>query len=327
MKIIITLIFVIRLALNFGQKGESYIEYHRKCRLAENFFLQNDTINCFSTYNEIFKNYSFLFPRDCFMAAQFAHKLNFDSLSVEYILKGIPYGINPEFFSNDTLGTYASNLRDLKNSFYWSKIVNQKDSLHDIYLKKIDLNLKSELMVLIRNDQNWRRKNNKWFNRNFRSDLEKKYKIFNKQCMLFLDSVFKEKGYPGNWLIGTGDSLIYQTNYASFNNANLGDFVSIILYHADSAYLQHGNFLFKEIDNGHIHPRVYAMIRDFNDRHLINKDKHEKMYYNIWWERQNLSVDKFEKHCYEIGCPTKQHLRNLGHKLGKGYDVFWSPFR
>jgi len=261
------------------------------------------------------------------MAVQFAHKLKNDSLAIEYILKGISFGINPDFFTTDSLGTYASNLKDLKNSKFWIKIENKKDSLNEIYNSNVDWKLKSELMELIRIDQNWRRKNNKWFNRNFRKGLEKDFNIFNKECMKYLDSTFLTKGYPGNWLIGTGDSLSFQTDYATFNNANLGDLVNIMLYHSDSAYLNYGEFLFNEIDKGHIHPRVYAMIKDFSDRHLVKKDKNEKMYYNIWWERDNITAKEIESHCYEIGCSTKQHLRDLSAKLGRGYDVFWSPFR
>jgi hypothetical protein len=327
MKTILFFYFIFGVLFVRGQESESYIAYHRKCRLAEHQFLQNDTLAVFSSYNEIFKEYSILFPRDCFLAAQFAHKFNNDSLSVEYILKGIPFGLNPDFFSIDTLGTYASNLRDLKNSRFWSKLLRERDSLQNLYVDRVDLKLKSELMELIRVDQDWRRRNNKWFNRNFRPGLEKKFKKYNQECINFLDSVFIVKGYPGNWLIGTGDSLNFQTNYAAFNNANLGDLVSVILYHSDSAYIRFGAFLYSEIDKGHIDPRVYAMIRDFNDRHLVKRDKKEKMYYNLWWERENLSEEDIIKHCEEIGCPTKQHLRNLSDKLGRGYDVFWNPFR
>lgn len=327
MKKTVFFLFLLGSIYSFGQKGESYIEYHRKCRLAEEYFLKNDTSNCFSTYNAVFENYSFLFPRDCFMAVQIAHKLKNDSLSVEYLLKGIEFGINPDFFTIDTLGTYASNLLHLKNSIYWTKVERMKDSLHNIYVNSVDWNLKSELMGMIREDQNWRQRNNKWFNRKFRPGLEKQFQVYSKQCLLFLDSVFITSGYPGNWLIGTGDSLSYQTDYASFNNANLGDLVSIVLYHSDSANVQYGDFLYQEIDKGHIHPRVYAMIRDFQDRHLVKRENKQKMYYNIWWEQESLTVNEIEKHCYEIGCPTKQHLRNLSNKMGRGYDVFWSPFR
>ena len=324
-----TLIFLLVLTTFVckGQDKDSYIEYHKKCRQAEQYFISTDSVNCFRTYNEIFNNYRHLFPRDCFMAVQFAHKLKNDSLAIEYILKGISFGINPDFFTTDSLGTYASNLKDLKNSKFWIKIENKKDSLNEIYNSNVDWKLKSELMELIRIDQNWRRKNNKWFNRNFRKGLEKDFNIFNKECMKYLDSTFLTKGYPGNWLIGTGDSLSFQTDYATFNNANLGDLVNIMLYHSDSAYLNYGEFLFNEIDKGHIHPRVYAMIKDFSDRHLVKKDKNEKMYYNIWWERDNITAKEIESHCYEIGCSTKQHLRDLSAKLGRGYDVFWSPFR
>lgn len=325
----ITLILSILLAsiYSFGQVEISYVEYHKRCRKAEKLFLNDSIKECFETYTNTFEKFDILFPRDCFMAAQIAHISKEDSLAVEYILKGIQFGLNQDFFTIDSASTYPKKMYFLQNSVHWNKVKMQKDSLHNIYLKQIDLELKTELIEMIRVDQNWRIKNNKWFNRTFRKGLEKKFNLVNNQHMSYLDSIFKEKGYPGTWLTGIGDSLSNETNYASFNNANLSELPDIILYHNDSVYSNYGEFLFNEIDKGHIHPRTYAMIRDFRDRHLVKKDKDEKMYYNIWWERDNYTSEEFEEHCYEIGCPTKQHLRNLNKKMGRGYDIFWFPFR
>ncbi len=327
MKLIYTSLLIIVSFIAFGQKEVSYIEYHKNCRKAERLFIQDSIDSCFDIYNKTFEKFKILFPRDCFMAAQFAHKSNIDSLAVEYIMKGIQFGINPDFFTKDSTAMYPKKMYNLKNSAYWGKVVEQKDSLFNIYNQMVDWKLKKELMNMIRVDQNWRRKNNKWLNRTFRRGLEKEFSIVNNQHMNYLDSVFKELGYPGIWITGIGDSIGNETNYASFNNANLNGLPDIILYHNDSVYVKYGDFLFNEIDKGHIHPRTYAMIRDFRDRHLIKKDKNEKMYYNIWWERNNYTKEEFEQHCFEIGCPTKQHLRNLYMKLGEGYDIFWLPFR
>jgi len=327
-KILLT-IFCITSLLSIAQteiSKKSYIIYHQKCRNAEKQFLRDSLEACFNTYNEVFEEYEILFPRDCFMAAQIAHKSQNDSLAVEFLLKGIQFGLNPNFFTDDSLMTRAFELFELKRSNYWVKISQQRDSLYNIYTASVDWNLKYELMAMVRVDQSWRKKNNKWFNRNFRKGLEKRFKVINDIHMNFLDSVFKEKGYPGSWLTGIGDSLRSQSKYASFLNLKLIELPHILLYHNDSIYFKSGRFLFNEIDKGHIHPRTYAMIRDFSERHLLKKDKEEKMFYNIWWERDNYSKIEIEQHCDEIGCPTKQHLRNLNKKLGLGYDIFWSPF-
>ena len=327
MKSLLILTILLTSFNSFGQEDISYIEYHKNCRKAEKLFIQDSISRCFDIYNKTFNKFEILFPRDCFMAAQFAHKTQNDSLAVEYILKGMEFGLNPKFFSEDSTKMSPPKMHSLKSSLYWHKIIEQKDSLFNIYYQKVNWELKNEIMTMIRIDQNWRRKNNKWFNRTFRRGLEKKFDIVNKQHMNYFDSVFKEIGYPGTWIVGIGDSLGYETNYASFNNANLDDLADIILYHNDSAYVKYGDFLFNEIDRGHIHPRTYAIIRDFRDRHLVKKDKDENMYYNIWWERDNYTEVEIEQHCFEIGCPTKQHLRNLNKKLGKEYDIFWYPFR
>jgi hypothetical protein len=37
-----------------SQEGNSYIEYHKKCRKAEQLFLKGITDQCFEIYNQIF---------------------------------------------------------------------------------------------------------------------------------------------------------------------------------------------------------------------------------------------------------------------------------
>jgi len=185
--------------------------------------------------------------------------------------------------------------------------------------------LKQTIIDLYKIDQKWRKLNNKWFNRNFRKGLENKFDLINKKHILFLDSIFRIKAYPGIWLIGVGNSI--DSINPSLNNSNLSEMSKIFLYHYDSAYINYNSFLKSEIDKGHISPRTYAMIRDFRDRHLVRNDDIERMYYNIWWKRTNYTEQEFKYHCNSIGCPTKQSLRELNKKLGKAYDVFWYPFR
>lgn len=309
--------------LSFSQSN--YLGYHQKCRLAEKQFIENDTLGCVKTYSQVFDSYETLFPRDCFMAAQIAHKFGLDSIAIQFVLKGIPFGLNPDFFLDTTSMKYQ--IADLKNTQYWNEITQQYDSLRSIYVNKVDWELKGELMKLIQIDQDWRRRNNTWFVQIMRPGLERKFDKVNKQHVLILDSIFKEKGYPGTWMIGIGDSIGEDSKYASFATINLSDLPNIILYHYDSTYQKYGEFLFEELKKGHISPRVYAMIRDFNDRYLVKKNKNETMYYNTWWERDTYTEEEYEAHRNEIGCPSKDHLRKLGKALGKGYDYFWSPFR
>jgi hypothetical protein len=321
------LLFLPFISVSYGQNNPSYIAYHQSCRQAEQLFLDGSLEECFEVYEQTFSTYAVLFPRDCFMAAQFAHKVGKDSLAVEFLIDAIPFGLQSRMLLLDTTQHPYFAIQSVVQSIYFSKLVNLEDSLNTIYKNNVDWQLKAEIMEMVRLDQDWRRRNNKWFNRNFRRGLEKLFEKVNDGHMSYLDSVFNTTGYPGSWLIGVGDSQYYETSYPSFNNVNLSEMTKILLYHNDSVFVKYGTFLFNEIDKGHIHPRAYAMVRDFRDRHLVNKDKNESMYYNVWWQRDNYSIEEFNQHCQEIGCPTKQHLRMLNKNLGQGYDVFWFPFR
>jgi len=319
-KLLISVAFFLLCLPLFSQEQPNYFDYHKACRRAEKLFIDTLYKECLNTYDSTFEKYDFVFPRDCFIAAQIAFKIGNDSIAVEYLKRAVPFGLNADMsIKNDT----SLLLHKIYYSKYWSSYVNDYDSLRNLYIKRVDWGLKKKLDEITFIDQKWRVQNNKWFNRNFRKYLEKGFNIDNKKHIEFLDSIFKIKGFPGVWLTGVGDS----NNIAYNNNKNLSPLFTIILYHYDSAYVKFGPFLLKEVELGHIDPREYAMIRDFSDRHLVKKDKNEKMYYNIWWEAKNYTKKEFAQHCFEIGCPTKIHLRWLNYRLGADADVFWLPFR
>lgn len=312
----------------YCQNNKSYIKYHQSCRAAEKFFIDGDSINCINLYEQIFKEYDFLFPRDCFIAAQIAYKSSMDSIAVEFLIKAVPFGLRQDFFSKPDAYNNPYKINQLRKSKYWDRFLSIYDSLRNIYTERVDWKLKEELIEMVKIDQDWRIKNNKWFNRNFRRGLENGFNKVNIAHMAYLDSVFQNVGYPGVWLTGVGDFLApEETNYAVLNNQNLTEIFSVILYHYDSAYVKYGEFLKAEIDKGHIHPRTFALIRDFRDRFLVKRDKNEEMYYNIMWYRKNYTIEEFEQHCNEIGCPTWKHQYSLANKLGKGYDSFLLPLR
>lgn len=305
----------------FGQSN--YILYHQNCRKAERFFIEKQGDSSLALYQHTFTSFEYLFPRDCFMAAQIAHESQQDSLAIEFLIVGFRFGIRIESIEQDS----TSKLHQLTTLPIWKRAQYAFPEKYAEYLSALDQPLKQTINGFVEKDQQIRIKNNKWFNRTFRPWLENEFDRMNDEHLRFLDSVCKQRGYPGSWLIGIGDSLVGHAKNATQINSNLNECASILAYHNDSVNLKMGDFLYGEIAKGHIHPRVYAMIRDFQDRHLVKKEDLEQMYYNIWWERQNFTETEFEAHCMAIGCPTKKHQRQLNEALGKGYDSFWSPFR
>ena len=318
--VILTFYMLFFSILLFSQDNKNYISYHQTCRKAEHYFIDSNYRQCIQTYDSLFKKYDFLFPRDCFTAAQLANKIGDDSMAVVFLKKGVPFGLNADMFiKTDT----ALQIHKIYDSKYWINYKRDYDSLRKLYVNRVDWNLKKKIEEMVSLDQQIRIKNNKWFNRIFRKGLENDFNIVNQKHIAFLDSVFKIKGYPGIWLTGVGDSSNGSFNY----NGNLSEIFFVILYHYDSAYVKFGDFLRKEIETGHIHPRVYAMTRDFQDRWSGKREKHQEMYYNIWWEKANYTKKEYAQHCHDIGCPTKNLLRGLFRAGGYNTDFYWWPFR
>ncbi|RYM34648.1 hypothetical protein ERX46_04540 [Brumimicrobium glaciale] len=54
MKTAFILLFIMVSRIGNSQEGNSYIEYHKKCRKAEQLFLKDITDQCFELYNQIF---------------------------------------------------------------------------------------------------------------------------------------------------------------------------------------------------------------------------------------------------------------------------------
>lgn len=121
MKNLILFIFSILVFFVTNAQEINYLVYHKNCRKAELYFLNNDTVQCINAYKTTFDSFEILFPRDCFMAAKIASKLGQDSMAVEFILKGIPFGLNPEFFSNGNTAHQIMNYKitKLTETKYW----------------------------------------------------------------------------------------------------------------------------------------------------------------------------------------------------------------
>jgi len=78
MKFRVTTLFILWYFDSLLADTTSYILYHKQCRLAETHFLNDKYEECMNTYLEVFDTYDILFPRDCFMASQIAHKIKKD---------------------------------------------------------------------------------------------------------------------------------------------------------------------------------------------------------------------------------------------------------
>lgn len=98
----------------FSQPNKDFVLYHQTCRQAEKFFIDSNYTKCFLTYDSLFKVYEFLFPRDCFTAGQLAFKAGKDSLAVEFLKKGVPFGLNADLIFKANTSLLISKIRKTK---------------------------------------------------------------------------------------------------------------------------------------------------------------------------------------------------------------------
>jgi hypothetical protein len=89
-----------------------------------------------------------LFPRDCFIAAQLAYTNEQDSLAVDYLLKGVPFGINAELIFESRK---EFEIRNLVQSKYWKNYQSSYPKLRADYINRVDWELKKRHLCISRN--------------------------------------------------------------------------------------------------------------------------------------------------------------------------------
>jgi hypothetical protein len=73
----------------------NYFDYHKRIIKAEEQLLDSNYTAAFDTYSGVFKDYDFVFARDCIIAAEFAYSERKKTLALEYLSKAFQMGVMP----------------------------------------------------------------------------------------------------------------------------------------------------------------------------------------------------------------------------------------
>ena len=176
---------------------DDYLLYHTSVRKAEELIAEESFDLALQRYQQLFKTYSFVFLRDYKVATQLALHLNKRELAYNWLQLGIANGW--------TMNSIRSNkfLKELRTGDRWASIKNKYDSLHTIYLTRIDLGLRSEINKMFKRDQS--KALGALFKLSSKGQdkyAERKFAPANEIQVKRLDQLLDGSGYPGERLIG-----------------------------------------------------------------------------------------------------------------------------
>lgn len=264
--------------------GQDYIEYHQKIKKAEQAILDSNYISAVGIYDSVFKEFSFVFAKNCYTATQTAIVANQYDKAFLFIERCFLQGLKIDIVDDDSI------LVQLKSHQQWKCTVLKYDSLREIYEKKINWDLRNCINELYDLDQKWRDKhelnpgNNIW-----RPSIWKKWKNVTKDIVENkLLPMIIENGFPGEQLIGVDEKWMHHKKTKDSKGSNF-TFTILIHYYSTPRKSNINTLLMEEIKKGNISPEHYASIIDFQAKWGKGK-YYDGLYYNQWHKTNDTSL-------------------------------------
>jgi hypothetical protein len=198
-----TLFILISFLCNLSQAQQNYIEYHKLINKAETeFFLNDSPKKAFALYDSAFKQFEFVFVRDCYVAAVLAwHNKNINGFH-RYTTKGFEYGL-PLAMAVKIIAPTAKDSAAQQQEI--KQLVAAFTPLRKKYLASINYELLEKAYDIYGYDQF---EKNKWVHKNY----EQLWPSIINQIVAFVNN----NGFPGEQLIGIEERRLFR-NLKAYN--------------------------------------------------------------------------------------------------------------
>ena len=159
-------------------------------------------------------------------------------------------------------------MRSLREQREWAEVISEYDSLHEIYLSGLNLEVKEQVHEMFKKDQ--KKALGALFRigqKSKRRYSEKKFAPHSEQQLEELEHIIDTYGYPGERLIGND---LWGSVILSHHNS-----ISVNYNSKDTIYDQLRPKLLKALEKGEISPYEFAQIEDWrtaalNDHELTS---------------------------------------------------------
>lgn len=241
---------------------ENYLNYHSKVIECEQLIVKGKYSSAINMFDSLFKQFDFLFLRDIKVATELsAFEKDYKS-GMKFTRLGVKAGWTLESINKN------DNLRSLREQPEWARIMSTYDSLHKIYLSRLNPQIKEQVHEMFKKDQ---KKALGAFIRigqkAKRRYSEKKFAPHSEHQLEKLEQILNEYGYPGERLIGNN---LWGSVILSHHNS-----ISVNYNSKDTIYDHLRPKLLNALKQGEISPYELAQIEDWriaalNDHELTS---------------------------------------------------------
>ncbi|NJM79675.1 MAG: hypothetical protein HC854_08790 [Flavobacterium sp.] len=214
-------------------------------------------------YDKTFEDFDFIFVKDAINAAQIAYFSKKDYK--KYLIKGFDYGLKL-----DHLRWIKLFEPDLKKLLIDKNLIKEHTARKKEYLKKIDLEYLNTLYIFGIQDQLDKQTPNR-----------RLYDVKKRKSFLKIEEFIREKGFPGEKLLGIQDSTVFKDSNSKYKDLYerikkykklyyfksddqilSQEMIYLLMIHNFCSYNTLEDIWLKEIKKGNVHPRDVALLHD-----------------------------------------------------------------
>lgn len=245
------LVFLITILI-FGigkLSAQNYLNYYKKINEAEIAHIDKDFKVADSIYRIAFELVEKPFKEDFLLASINSEKLNDHLKTYEYLKNGVLVGLTEK--------RIRIELSEFKKSDEWNSLKKEYDSLRDRYLKSLNINLRNQLLQMVKKDQSARHP--------IFGSSKKMKKVDELNYITLLEIIKENNGkWPDRFTIGDGN----ENGKYSFGE------ITIMLHHfskEEVLYLK--PYLVDAILNGGLSPYNAVYPLDYTNHKIIGERK------------------------------------------------------
>src|SRR6056297_1606639 len=296
-KLSLTIIIICYLLISTKSHAhENYFNYHSKIIECEQLIVEGKYSTAINMFDSLFNQFDFLFLRDIKVATELsAFEKDYDS-GLKFTRLGIKAGWTLENINKN------DNLRSLKQHREWSKITSAYDSLHQIYLLRLNFQVKEQVHKMFKKDQKKALGTLlRIGQKSKRRYSEKKFAPHSEHQLRELEQILNEYGYPGERLIGNS---LWGSVILSHHNS-----ISVNYNSKDTIYNRLKPKLLNALKKGEISPYELAQIEDWR---IAALNDHELTSYGFIGKiPNNTELNKVNENRSEIGLRSIELRNNL----------------
>lgn len=238
------------LASSKSKAQENYLNYHSIVIECEQLIVDGKYTSAINKFDSLFKQFNFLFLRDIKVATELSVFEKDYKSGLKFTKLGIKAGWTRKSINKN------DNLRPLQEHREWAHITSNYDSLHTIYLSRVNFRVKEQVHEMFKKDQQkalgallriGQKSKRRYSEKKFAPHSEKQLRKF--------EQILHNYGYPGERLIGNN---VWGSVILSHHNS-----ISVNYNSKDTLYAQLQPKLLNAWEKGELSPYELAQIEDW----------------------------------------------------------------